>query len=89
LDRCLASKNGLAIRLVLTGWCRLAAGLSATALHDRALASGVTFVPGTAFHPDPAGDSELRLCFTSVLRSTIDESVGRLARCVGELRLTA
>ena len=27
-------------------WCRLGAGLSATALHDRALAAGVTFVPG-------------------------------------------
>jgi DNA-binding transcriptional MocR family regulator len=46
-------------------------------------------VPGPAFYPDPAGDSELRLCFTSVLPSTIDESVKRLARCVGEVRLTA
>jgi 2-aminoadipate transaminase len=70
-------------------WCRLGAGLSATALHERALASGVTFVPGPAFYPDPAGDSELRLCFTSVLPSTIEESVKRLARCVGEVRLTA
>ena len=70
-------------------WCRLGAGLSATALHERALTSGVTFVPGTAFYPDPAGDSELRLCFTSVLPSTIDESIKRLARCVGEVRLTA
>ena len=64
-------------------------GLSATALHDRALASGVTFVPGPAFYPDPAGDSELRLCFTSVLPSTVEESVKRLARCIGEVRLTA
>jgi len=70
-------------------WCRLGAGLSATALHERALASGVTFVPGPAFYPDPAGDAELRLCFTSVLPSTMDESVKRLARCVGEVRLTA
>ena len=70
-------------------WCRLGAGISATALHDRALANGVTFVPGPAFYPDPAGDSELRLCFTSVLPSTIDESVKRLARCVGDVRLTA
>jgi 2-aminoadipate transaminase len=70
-------------------WCRLGPGLSATALHDRALANGVTFVPGPAFYPDPAGDGELRLCFTSVLPSTIDESVKRLARCVGEVRLTA
>ena len=70
-------------------WCRLGAGLSATALHDRALAAGVTFVPGPAFYPDPAGDSELRLCFTSVLPATAEESIRRLARCVGEVRLTA
>ncbi|HEY2431791.1 MAG TPA: PLP-dependent aminotransferase family protein [Vicinamibacterales bacterium] len=70
-------------------WCRLGAGLSATMLHERALASGVTFVPGPAFYPDPAGDSELRLCFTSVLPSTMDESVRRLARCIGDLRLSA
>src|SRR5262245_53130990 len=70
-------------------WCRLGQGLSATALHDRALAAGVTFVPGPAFYPDPAGDSELRLCFTSVLPSTVEESIRRLARCVGEVRLTA
>jgi DNA-binding transcriptional MocR family regulator len=70
-------------------WCRLGAGLSATALHERALANGVTFVAGPAFYPDPAGDSELRLCFTSVLPSTMDESVRRLARSAGEVRLTA
>jgi 2-aminoadipate transaminase len=70
-------------------WCRLGPGLSALALHDRALAAGVTFVPGTAFYPDPAGDSELRLCFTSVLPATIDECIKRLARCIGEVKLTA
>jgi DNA-binding transcriptional MocR family regulator len=70
-------------------WCRLGPGLSATALHDRALAAGVTFVPGPAFYPDPAGDSELRLCFTNVLPSVAEESIRRLARCVGEVRLTA
>lgn len=70
-------------------WCRLRAGLSATALHERALAAGVTFVPGPAFYPDPAGDAELRLCFTSVLPATAEESIKRLARCLGEVRLTA
>ena len=70
-------------------WCRLAPGLSATTLHDRALAAGVTFVPGPAFYPDPAGDSELRLCFTSILPSSVDEAIKRLGRCVGEVRLTA
>lgn len=70
-------------------WCRLGAGLSATALHDRALAAGVTFVPGPAFYPDPAGDSELRLCFSSVLPATAEEGIRRLSRCIGEVRLTA
>jgi DNA-binding transcriptional MocR family regulator len=70
-------------------WCRLGAGLSATALHDRALAAGVTFVPGPAFYPDPCGDSELRLCFTNILPATMEEGIKRLARCVGEVRMTA
>jgi DNA-binding transcriptional MocR family regulator len=70
-------------------WCRLGVGLSATVLHERALAAGVAFVPGPAFYPDPAGDSELRLCFTSALPATAEESIRRLARCVGEVRLTA
>lgn len=67
-------------------WCRLAPGLSATTLHERALAAGVTFVPGTAFYPDPAGDSELRLCYTSVLPSVMEEGITRLATCVGDAR---
>ena len=36
-------------------WCRLGAGLSATALHERALAAGVTFVPGPGFLPGSGG----------------------------------
>jgi len=45
----------------------------------RALAQGVAFVPGDAFYADPAGESELRLCFSSVRPSTIDEAVKKLA----------
>jgi DNA-binding transcriptional MocR family regulator len=60
-------------------WCRLAAGLSSRALLDRSLAEGVAFVPGHAFYADPAGESELRLCFSSVLPDTVDEAVRRLA----------
>ena len=70
-------------------WCRLATGLSATTLHDAALAAGVTFVPGPNFYPDPAGDSELRICFTSILPASVDEAVKRLERCLSERRLTA
>ena len=62
-------------------WCRLAPGLSASTLYDRALATGVAFVQGSAFYPDPAGDAELRLCFSGVLPSAIDESIRKLAAC--------
>ncbi len=60
-------------------WCRLAANLSARALLDQALSAGVAFVAGHAFYPDPAGESELRLCFSSVLPNAIDDAVRRLA----------
>jgi DNA-binding transcriptional MocR family regulator len=67
-------------------WCRLAPGISSRALLDQALAAGVAFVPGHAFYSDPAGDSELRLCFSSVPPGTIDDAVQRLAvslrRCI-------
>jgi DNA-binding transcriptional MocR family regulator len=71
-------------------WCRLGAGISAGALLDRALAAGVAFVAGPAFYADPAGDSELRLCFTSVLPDAMDESIRKLAKCLAEAqRLSA
>lgn len=60
-------------------WCRVARGINARALLQQALAQGVAFVPGDAFYPDPAGESELRLCFSSVLPSAIDEAVKKLA----------
>jgi DNA-binding transcriptional MocR family regulator len=63
-------------------WCRVPAGVSSRALLDQALAAGVAFVPGHAFYPDPAGESELRLCFSSVLPTAIDDAVRRLAECL-------
>jgi 2-aminoadipate transaminase len=65
-------------------WCRLAPGMSAGALQERALAAGVAFVPGTAFYADPAGDSELRLCFTSVLPQVMEDSIRKLAGCLAD-----
>jgi 2-aminoadipate transaminase len=65
-------------------WCRLAPRLNSRVLLDRAMASGVAFVPGHAFYSDPAGESELRLCFSSVLPDTIDEAVKRLASTLRE-----
>jgi 2-aminoadipate transaminase len=60
-------------------WCRLTSGVSSRALLDRALAAGVAFIAGPAFYPDPAGESELRLCFSSVTPATIAGAVTRLA----------
>jgi len=67
-------------------WCRLIAGISSRTLLDRALIAGVAFVPGHAFYPDPAGDSELRLCFSSVTPAKIDDAVKRLAASLKRLR---
>ena len=67
-------------------WCRLAPGVDSTALLDRALSAGVAFVAGPAFYPDPAGQSQLRLCFSSVLPSAIDDAVRRLADCLRNAR---
>jgi len=39
-------------------------------------------VPGHAFYADPAGESELRLCFSSVQPDAIDDAVRRLAACL-------
>jgi DNA-binding transcriptional MocR family regulator len=63
-------------------WCRLAPGMDSPSLLERALAAGVAFLAGPAFYPDPAGQSELRLCFSSVLPGAIDAAVSRLARCL-------
>jgi DNA-binding transcriptional MocR family regulator len=65
-------------------WCRLGSGLGSRELLERALAAGVAFVPGHAFYPDPAGESELRICFSSVLPTAIDDAVKRLAASIVE-----
>jgi len=67
-------------------WCRLLPGTSSRALLDRALAAGVAFVPGHAFYADSAGESELRICFSSVLPTGVDDAVKRLARSLAESR---
>lgn len=66
-------------------WCRLAGGISSRALLERSLAEGVAFVAGPAFYPDPAGESELRLCFSSVTPDKIDPALQRLARALPPL----
>jgi DNA-binding transcriptional MocR family regulator len=66
-------------------WCRVAAHLSTRALLERSLGAGVAFVPGHAFYPDPAGDAELRICFSSVLPQAADGALRRLAGALAEL----
>ena len=66
-------------------WCRLAAGLSATALLRSRARRRRGLRAGAAFYPDPAGDSELRLCFTSVDPDAIDAAIGKLAACLRQV----
>jgi 2-aminoadipate transaminase len=66
-------------------WCRLPGNVSSRAVQDRALSAGVAFVAGHAFYPDPAGESELRLCFSSVLPNAIDDAVRRLAESLAQV----
>jgi GntR family transcriptional regulator/MocR family aminotransferase len=61
-------------------------GLDATALLPRAVARGVSFTPGPAFYADRGGDDTLRLSFSSVPASRIDEGVRRLAGVIREAR---
>lgn len=63
-------------------WCRLSGGISARAVLDAAVRQGVAFVPGHPFYPDPAGESELRLCFSSILPSAVDEAIRTFAASV-------
>jgi DNA-binding transcriptional MocR family regulator len=70
-------------------WCRLAAGIDSRTLLDCALAAGVAFIAGHAFYADPAGESELRLCFSSVMPDTIDDAVRRLASALSRTARTA
>ena len=70
-------------------WCRLTRGVNARALLEQALHEGVAFVPGDAFYADPAGESELRLCFSSVLPSTIDDAVKKLSSALRHTGTTA
>jgi 2-aminoadipate transaminase len=65
-------------------WCRLSGGASAQLLLERSLAARIAFVAGHAFYPDPAGESELRLCFSSVVPPVIDDAIRRLAASLVE-----
>ena len=59
-------------------------GLDAGALAPRAAARGVAFTPGAAFFVDDEGANTLRLSFSALPVSQIDEGVRRLAEVVRE-----
>jgi DNA-binding transcriptional MocR family regulator len=65
-------------------WCRLSLGVRARDLLQHALSSGVAFVAGEAFYPDPAGVHEMRLCFSSVTPPELDEGIRKLAESVAK-----
>ncbi|HEY8093078.1 MAG TPA: PLP-dependent aminotransferase family protein [Acidimicrobiales bacterium] len=61
-------------------WVRLTdATISARDLLPRAIAAGVAFVPGEAFHVDGSGDDHLRLSFATLRPEELAEAAGRLA----------
>jgi DNA-binding transcriptional MocR family regulator len=55
---------------------------SASALLPQAVERGVAFTPGATFFVDGGGDSTLRLSFSAVAETQIDEGVRRLAQVV-------
>ena len=57
-------------------------GLDAGALLPLAVERGVAFTPGSAFFVDGGGEQALRLSFSSVPGSRIDEGVRRLAEAI-------
>jgi GntR family transcriptional regulator/MocR family aminotransferase len=64
----------------------LPAGLEATGLLPRAIERGVAYTPGAAFWVDGAGERTLRMSFSSVTASQIEEGVKRLAELIKNAR---
>ena len=55
---------------------------SASAVLADALAAGVAFVPGAAFHPEGIDDHRMRLCFTTLTPAQLDEAARRLGEAI-------
>jgi len=60
----------------------LPAGMDATALLERSAARGVVFTPGNAFFVDGGGERMLRLSFSALPVTQIDEGIRRLAEAI-------
>lgn len=65
-------------------WVTLPDGLDSRALLRDALARGVAFVPGAAFHVDGSGARCMRLSFSVAEPARIEEGVRRLGEVVAE-----
>jgi len=63
-------------------WLTLPEGVDATDLAARAAEQGVGIVPGTLFFADGRGNDSVRLSFSMIDESQIDEGVERLASLV-------
>ena len=67
-----------------TLFCWLPEGMDAGALLQRALERGVAFTPGSVFYADGEGAHSLRLSFSSVSVSRVEEGVRRLGEVIRE-----
>jgi 2-aminoadipate transaminase len=63
-------------------WLTLADGGDSGDLARRAVESGVAIVPGWLFYPDGRGAENVRLSFSMVDESLIDDGIERLAGLV-------
>jgi DNA-binding transcriptional MocR family regulator len=65
-------------------WLQLSPAFDTVELSERALSSGVSFVPGVSFYSDRRGRNAARLSFSYPSVDEIHEGVTRLARVVRE-----
>ncbi|MEQ8859865.1 MAG: PLP-dependent aminotransferase family protein [Pseudomonadales bacterium] len=81
-DLCIWSKppGGLFV------WVRLPEDVDRKRLWSLCQAEGVNYLPGSAFHYAASDVPYLRLAFGHLDLATIDEGVGRLARCLRQAR---
>src|SRR6266540_2877549 len=63
-------------------WLTLPGGVDATELARRAVERGVGIVPGSLFFPDGRGGDNVRLSFSLVDETSIDDGIERLAALV-------
>ena len=69
-------------------WARFDDAVDTTALLPHALARGVMYVPGEAFHAERPDRRTLRLAFATVTPERIAEGVDRLAAALDDVRHT-